>query len=123
MTPDRPAGGGPPRVDQRGQPPGPTGPVGNLSLITISEYQIGYVIKCLDEMKRRGLDAIAAREDAFEAYNAELREGLKKTIWVTGGCDSWYIDKSGVPNLYPWSPARYLKEMHNPDFSEYHLSH
>lgn len=100
---------------------GPTGPVGNLSLITISEYQIDYLIKCLDKMKRDGLDAIAPREEAFAAYNAELSEGVKKTIWSTGGCHSWYIDKTGTPNLYPFSPARFRKEMKDPDFSEYRL--
>ena len=59
---------------------GPTGPVGNLSLITISEYQIGFVIQCFDKMKKDGLEAMAAKEDAFDSYNAEIREGLKKTI-------------------------------------------
>jgi cation diffusion facilitator CzcD-associated flavoprotein CzcO len=73
---------------------GPTGPVGNLSLITISEYQIGYLIQCLDKMKREGLEAMAAREEAFEEYNAQIREGLQKTIWVTGGCNSWYLESS-----------------------------
>ncbi|MCA9504279.1 MAG: NAD(P)/FAD-dependent oxidoreductase [Myxococcota bacterium] len=102
---------------------GPTGPVGNLSLITISEYQLGYVIQCLDKMKRDGLEAIAAREEAFDAYNAYLREGLKKTIWVTGGCHSWYIDKTGMPNLYPYAPQQFRKEMQRPDFSEYRLIH
>jgi cation diffusion facilitator CzcD-associated flavoprotein CzcO len=100
---------------------GPTGPVGNLSLITISEHQVDYIISMLDRMKANGLSAIAARQSAFDNYNNAMGEAIKRTTWYTGGCDSWYIDKSGVPNLYPWDPARYLKEMHRPDFSEYHL--
>lgn len=102
---------------------GPTGPVGNLSLITITEHQVDYVISMLDKMKEDGLAAIAPRQSAFDDYNSAMGEAIKNTTWYTGGCDSWYIDKSGVPNLYPWSPAQYLKDMHNPDFSEYHLSH
>ncbi len=98
---------------------GPTGPIGNLSLITISEYQVDYLIQCLDEMKHRGLEAIAPKQEAFEAYNAELRAALPRTIWVSGGCNSWYLDKTGLPNLYPWSPDRFRKEMRRPDFSEY----
>ena len=100
---------------------GPTGPVGNLSLITISEYQIDYLVHCLDEMKKRGLEAMAPKEEAFVAYNAEINQGLQSTIWVRGGCNSWYLDKTGLPNLYPFSPARFRKEMRNPDFSEYRL--
>jgi cyclohexanone monooxygenase len=100
---------------------GPTGPVGNLSLITISEYQIDYLIQCLDEMKRRGLEAMAPREEAFEAYNEEIKRGLQKTIWVRGGCQSWYLDKTGLPNLYPFSPKRFRREMQRPDWDEYRM--
>lgn len=101
---------------------GPTGPVGNLSLIAISEHQVDYIIGMLDRMKADGLAAIAAKQSAFEAYNSAMGEAIKGTTWVTGGCKSWYMDKSGVPNLYPWYPVRYLQEMHNPVYSEYHLT-
>ncbi|MDJ0869583.1 MAG: NAD(P)/FAD-dependent oxidoreductase [Myxococcota bacterium] len=100
---------------------GPTGPVGNLSLITITEYQLDYVIRMLEEMKRAGLAAVAAREDAFVAYNEAMQEALPGTVWVSGGCTSWYMDKTGLPNLYPWYPTRYLREMHTPDFSEFRM--
>ncbi|MEZ5501424.1 MAG: NAD(P)/FAD-dependent oxidoreductase [Halioglobus sp.] len=100
---------------------GPTGPVGNLSLITISEHQVDYIISMLDRMKAEGLAAIAPKQSAFEQYNAAMGEAIKSTTWVTGGCQSWYMDKSGTPNLYPWNPVRYLKEMHNPDYAEFRL--
>jgi cation diffusion facilitator CzcD-associated flavoprotein CzcO len=101
---------------------GPTGPVGNFSLITISEHQADYIISMLDKMKADGLAAIAARQQAFDDYNEAMGEAIKTTTWYTGGCDSWYIDKSGIPNLYAWSPAHYLKAMRNPNYSEYHLT-
>ena len=72
-------------------------------------------------MRADGLAAIAAREDAFSAYNQAMREALPGTVWVTGGCTSWYMDKTGLPNLYPWPPMQYLKEMRSPDFSEFRL--
>ncbi|MCB1705312.1 MAG: NAD(P)/FAD-dependent oxidoreductase [Halioglobus sp.] len=100
---------------------GPTGPVGNLSLIAISEHQVDYIISMLDRMKSDRLTAIAPTQTAFDRYNNAMREAIKSTTWVTGGCKSWYIDKSGLPNLYPWFPINYLKEMHNPEFSEYRL--
>jgi cation diffusion facilitator CzcD-associated flavoprotein CzcO len=100
---------------------GPTGPVGNLSLITISEHQIDFVISMLDKMKRDGHVTIAVKGEAFSTYNDAMHETLPNTVWVTGGCTSWYMDKSGLPNLYPWPPERYLKEMRHPDFSEFHL--
>lgn len=101
---------------------GPTGPVGNLSLITISEYQVDYIISMLDKMKADKLSSIGAKQSAFEAYNADMSEAINDTVWVTGGCNSWYFDASGQPNLYPYKPSRYLRDMHAPDFSEYELS-
>lgn len=100
---------------------GPTGPVGNLSLITITEHQLDYVISMLDEMKARHLASVAVTEEAFTSYNAAMREALPNTVWVTGGCTSWYMDKTGLPNLYPWPPQRYLDEMHRPDPGEFRL--
>lgn len=101
---------------------GPTGPVGNLSLISITEHQVDYVISMLDRMKADKLTSIEARQTACDAYNASMAEGIKNTTWATGGCNSWYFDSSGKPNLYPWLPTIYLKDMHNPDFSEYELA-
>jgi len=100
---------------------GPTGPVGNLSLITVTEHQLDYVISMLDKMKAEGLAAIAAKEAAFREYNDAMREAIPNTVWVTGGCTSWYMDKSGMPNLYPFPPQRYLDDMQDPDFSEFRL--
>lgn len=65
--------------------------------------------------------AIAAKEESYSAYNDAMNKALPNTVWITGGCTSWYVDKSGLPNLYPWAPERYLKDMRRPDFSEFHL--
>ena len=100
---------------------GPTGPVGNLSLITITENQVDYIIGMLDKMKAEGLAAVAVREEAFADYNAAMRAAVQKTVWVTGGCTSWYMDKTGTPNLYPFAPARYLDDMQHPVFAEYRM--
>ena len=50
-----------------------------------------------------------------------MAERVPTTVWASGGCDSWYFDKSGTPNLYPFPPDRYLNDMHDPDFSEFRL--
>jgi hypothetical protein len=95
--------------------------VGNLSLIAISEHQVDHIISMLDRMKADELAAITPTQSNFDDYNRVMGEAIKTTTWVTGGCKSWYMDKSGVPNLYLWYPVRYLKEMHNPVYSEYRL--
>ncbi|MEL7042244.1 MAG: NAD(P)/FAD-dependent oxidoreductase [Pseudomonadota bacterium] len=101
---------------------GPTSVFGNASLIELAEYQIDYMLSCLKEMKRRGAPAFSPKQEAFKAYNEELARGVVDTTWATGSCESWYLDASGTPNLYPFPPAQYRDEMRNPDFSEYHFS-
>ena len=98
---------------------GPTGPVGNLSLITISEHQLDYVIAMLDLMREEGLAALDPKESAYQEYNRAMTEAIPNTVWYSGGCTSWYYDKSGLPNLYPWSPQRYLDSMLDPKADEY----
>lgn len=100
---------------------GPTGVFGNASVIDVTEHQIAYVISFLTKMQREKLSAVAPSQVAYEAYNAEMAKQIPKTTWATGGCDSWYLDKSGQPNIYPFPPAQYRQEMLNPDFSEYRL--
>jgi len=100
---------------------GPTGPVGNLSLISITETQLEYLIQCLNKMKEEKLAAFAVKKDAYDGYNQAINGAVKKTVWATGGCNSWYIDKTGNPNLYPWHPRQFYEEMKHPDFSEYRL--
>lgn len=98
---------------------GPTSPIGNVSLIMITEHQIDYMISMLDNMRRNNLQAIAPKQEVYQAYNDSLAEAAEKTVWVTGGCDSWYIDASGLPNLYSHPPQQYFRDMHKLDLDEY----
>lgn len=100
---------------------GPTGVFGNTSVIDISELQIDYVISFLEKMRRDRLAAVVPTQEAYDAYNAAMAEAIPNTTWATGGCDSWYLDASGKPNIYPFPPAVFRRDMQNPDFSEYRL--
>ena len=98
---------------------GPTSPIGNLSLIMISEHQVDYIISMLDKMRQTKLHGLAPKQAAYEEYNNGLAKAAEGTVWVTGGCDSWYIDASGLPNLYSHAPHEYLRDMHGLDLEEY----
>ena len=100
---------------------GPTGVIGNTSLIDISEHQIDYLIDHLNKMRDDKLAAIVTRQEAYDDYNEKMAAAIGTSTWATGGCDSWYLDKSGKPNIYPWLPDVYRHDMKNVDFSEYHL--
>ena len=74
---------------------GPTGPVGNFSLIDIAEQQWGYMTQLLGLLRSGEYSEIRASRKAMTDYETRRIEASKTTIWATG-CSSWYLDKEGV---------------------------
>jgi cation diffusion facilitator CzcD-associated flavoprotein CzcO len=98
---------------------GPNSPIGNISIIDVSETQTQYIMDCIRRIEQSG-KALAPRREAAEAFQASLRDAMKDTIWVTG-CNSWYLDDEGTPTLWPWSAGRFRKMMRRPDFADFDL--
>jgi cation diffusion facilitator CzcD-associated flavoprotein CzcO len=74
---------------------GPNTGLGHTSIVFIIESQIAYVASALAAMRRRGAAVAEVRPEAQSAYNAELERMTKGTVWVSGGCSSYYIDRKG----------------------------
>ena len=81
---------------------GPNATLGHHSAIEIIEAQIDYVLGALSHLGRSAgpLEVSAAAE---EAYTALVDRLAARTVWLRGGCDSWYLDpRSGrVVLLWP----------------------
>ena len=92
---------------------GPNTPIGNFSVIAMSEVQGDYVIKMIDKWRNKDFDEFEAKPKAIEEFNAYVKKGLKGTSWV-GGCQSWYLDSDGDPVLWPYTWGRWVKEMKEP---------
>lgn len=100
---------------------GPNGPVGNFSLIDIAEHQWGYIEQFIERIRAGDCDEIAATPEALDAFEAERIEAARKTIWYTGGCTSWYLDKEGVPSSWPWNYNRFVGVMKEPVWESYEM--
>jgi cation diffusion facilitator CzcD-associated flavoprotein CzcO len=74
---------------------GPNTGLGHNSIVFMIESQINYVASALAAMRRRGAKVVDVRPEAQAAYNAELDRMTEGTVWVTGGCSSYYIDRNG----------------------------
>lgn len=92
---------------------GPNTPIGNFSVIAMSEVQTDYVIKLIDKWREHQFDEFEAKQQAIDYFNAYVKEGLKGTSWV-GGCQSWYLDADGDPILWPYTWQRWVDEMKQP---------
>jgi hypothetical protein len=71
---------------------------------------------------RRGeASAFSPTEEATARFNRELRSALPGTVWVTG-CRSWYTGADGLPEVWPWPPARHRELMREPRLEDYELA-
>jgi cation diffusion facilitator CzcD-associated flavoprotein CzcO len=100
---------------------GPNGPVGNFSLIRIAEQQLHYILQLLEKLRQGECHEISPRHAAAAAFEQARAEAAKKSIWATG-CQSWYLDKHGVPASWPWSANRFDAEMATPNLDAYDLA-
>ena len=83
---------------------GPNTGLGHTSQIVMIESQITYISGALRHMRSVGVATLEVRADAQAAYNAEVQERLQPTVWNSGGCRSWYLDRNGRNStLWPGS--------------------
>ena len=92
---------------------GPNSPVGNFSLIQLAESQVSYILQLIGQIRVGECREISASASAMAAFESERCAAAKKSIWATG-CNSWYLDKHGVPLNWPWTPSHFFEEMASP---------
>ena len=100
---------------------GPNSPIGNFSVIMISEMQLSYIMQLIAHTSASGNRQVEPTEEATKRFNQAVKDAMKGTVWVTG-CKSWYLDKNGNPTLWPWTFERYEQEMQAPEVADFKFS-
>ena len=63
---------------------------------------------------------VEPRAETQAAYNAELQERMRRTVWTTGGCQSWYLDSHGRnTTLWPRSTVDFRRRLASYDAEAY----
>lgn len=103
---------------------GPNTGLGHNSVILMIEAQVRYVIDCLKLMKRRKQRAMDVRPEVQQGFVEETHRRMQKTVWLSGGCHSWYQDeKTGeVTTIWPGSVLAYVRRTSGVSASDYQLS-
>jgi cation diffusion facilitator CzcD-associated flavoprotein CzcO len=100
---------------------GPNTPIGNFSVIAMSEVQTNYILEIIKDWQAGKFTEISATNDALQNFNAYLKKGMTKTVWV-GGCQSWYMDADGDPAMWPYTWKQWTKELQKPDYADFELN-
>src|SRR6202012_4972132 len=72
---------------------GPNAALGHNSAIYMIETQVGYVLGALDHLAASGADALDVTAEAVRSYMSDIDQMARDTVWVQGGCTSWYRDE------------------------------
>jgi cation diffusion facilitator CzcD-associated flavoprotein CzcO len=101
---------------------GPLSPLGNTTGTAAAESVSGYVMKWIEMWIDGVYDTATVTDEATEAFNAKVRAAFPGDIlWAIGGCDSWYIGKDGIPNLWPWPSKEFHRQLKVPQVDEFEL--
>jgi cation diffusion facilitator CzcD-associated flavoprotein CzcO len=101
---------------------GPNTGLGHTSVVLMAEAQAGYIRQALEHVERAGVGAIEPRQEAQDAWNAELQRKSAGTVWLNGGCRSWYIDRRGRNStLWPDHTFKFFAAMKRFQPSEYRI--
>ena len=99
---------------------GPNGPVGNFSLIEIAERQLDYALQLVEGIRRGEYREVSPTSEATQRFEAERAEAARRTVWASG-CNSWYLDKRGVPASWTFTHTRFVDEMAAPRLESFDI--
>ena len=97
---------------------GPYSPGGSASVIGIVEAQADYLMHLIDRIVSDDI-LLAPSEDASINWLSGVRELARGSVWGTGGCISWYLDKTGTPTLNPITLTELKQQLAKPDYSDF----
>ncbi|MEU1305997.1 flavin-containing monooxygenase [Streptomyces shenzhenensis] len=102
---------------------GPNTGLGNSSMVLIIESQLNYLADFLRQLDvLGGRAALDARPGAVRGWNERVQERLKRTVWSTGGCTSWYLDASGRnTTVWPGTTTEFRRATRRVDLAEYQV--
>lgn len=99
--------------------PGPNTGIGHTSLIVMIEAQVGWCIRLLDAMDRRGIGSIEVRQRVHDEWCDLMDAKTEPTVW-NSGCSSWYLDKDGRNStLWPGLTTEFRKRLRSVDLSKF----
>jgi hypothetical protein len=100
---------------------GPNTNCGACSIIFMLERQSRYIVKCIRELRARGLRYLEVKPEAEAAFNDDLHQRNKRTTYESG-CHSWYINAEGRnTNNWVGHTSEYGRLLHRLRLDDYRL--
>ncbi|SFM12982.1 flavin-containing monooxygenase [Marinobacter zhejiangensis] len=102
---------------------GPNLGIGHNSAFIVIESQLNYIVDALTTLRDRQLARFDIRREIQDRYNRKVQKDLQGTVWNTGGCSSYYLDKHGLNSVgFPWNTLKMQRLLKTFDADNYHLT-
>jgi cyclohexanone monooxygenase len=82
---------------------GPNTALGHNSVLLMIEAQIRYLLSALKWAQQKRQRVVEVNTAAARAWNDDLQRRLRRSVWSSGGCSSWYQHPGSgrIPTLWP----------------------
>lgn len=91
---------------------GPNTGLGHNSQLHIMESQYQFLIRYANQLFETNNRSIDVKQSIQDDFNKKLQKQLLKTVWNSGGCASWYLNKNGKNvTLWPSSTFDFRKKI------------
>ena len=96
-----------------------TGP-GHTSALLYTEAQAKHIAGAIRYMKKNNYRSLSVDPKTITAYQEFLNHKMKRMVWTSGSCHSWYLNDKGENfNLYPGFAMDYYLRAHKFNPKEY----
>lgn len=90
------------------------------SVITISEYQVDYIVSLIRQMLERGIGSLECPAELAAHYTRRVDESHAKMIWTHRGMTNWYRNAAGrVVSVLPWRIVDYREMTMDPSVDDF----
>ncbi|GED97413.1 flavin-containing monooxygenase [Gordonia crocea] len=102
---------------------GPSTGLGHTSMVYMIESQLNYLVSYLKTVRAQSITRTDVRLDAQDGYNDFIQRRLRRSVWLGGGCASWYQDSHGnVTTLWPGFTFDFRRRTRHFDVAAYDIS-
>lgn len=102
---------------------GPNSGGGAQSILFVIEAQLHYIVECLRMMRSRRATRLEVRAEVQREFNDWLHGKLARSVWNSGGCHSWFLDRMGRNRQsWPGTGTSYWRATRRPDPQAFVLS-
>ena len=102
---------------------GPSTGLGHTSMVYMIESQLNYLVDYLKTVRAQGITRTEVTESAQRSFNRDIQHALRNSVWVNGGCASWYKDANGnITTLWPGFTFNFRRATRRFDIAAYDVS-